>query len=62
MATLNTVVGSPVRVLCIGGSTRPNSSSEKAVKVALAQYKGELVPGVYDDWLLEGRQELAAEM
>ena len=27
---------SPVRVLCIGGSTRPNSSSEKAVKVAAA--------------------------
>jgi FMN reductase len=25
---------SPVRVLCIGGSTRPNSSSEKAVKVS----------------------------
>ncbi len=25
---------------------------------ALAQYKGELVPGVYDDWLLEARQEL----
>jgi FMN reductase len=27
---------SPVRVLCIGGSTRPNSSSEKAVKVSAA--------------------------
>lgn len=25
---------SPVRVLCIGGSTRPNSSSEKAVNVS----------------------------
>lgn len=25
---------------------------------ALAQYKGELVPGVYDDWLLEARQKL----
>src|SRR5262249_17576200 len=25
---------------------------------ALAQYKGELVPGVYDDWLLGARQEL----
>jgi FMN reductase len=27
---------SPVRVLCIGGSTRPNSSSEKAIRVAAA--------------------------
>jgi NADPH-dependent FMN reductase len=26
----------PVRVLCIGGSTRPNSSSEKAIRVAAA--------------------------
>jgi FMN reductase len=26
----------PVRVLCIGGSTRPNSSSEKAVRVSAA--------------------------
>ena len=26
----------PVRVLCIGGSTRPNSSSEKAIRVVAA--------------------------
>lgn len=37
--------GSPVRVLCIGGSTRPNSSSEKAVRVsaAAAQAAGAVV-------------------
>ncbi|HVE27750.1 MAG TPA: NADPH-dependent FMN reductase [Sporichthya sp.] len=32
---------SPVRVLCIGGSTRPNSSSEKAVKVSAAAAEAE---------------------
>ncbi len=32
---------SPVRVLCIGGSTRPNSSSEQAVKVAAAVAEAE---------------------
>jgi FMN reductase len=31
----------PVRVLCIGGSTRPNSSSELAVKVAAAVAEAE---------------------
>ena len=25
---------------------------------AIAQYKGDLLPGVYDDWLLEARSEL----
>ena len=30
-----------VRVLCIGGSTRPNSSSEKAVKVSAAAAEAE---------------------
>ena len=27
---------------------------------AVAQYKGDLLPGVYDDWLLEARAELDA--
>ena len=30
------MTSSPVRVVCIGGSTRPGSSSEKAVRVAAA--------------------------
>ena len=28
---------------------------------AVAQYKGDLLPGVYDDWLLEARSELQRE-
>ncbi len=32
---------SPIRVLCIGGSTRPNSSSEKAVRVSAAAAEAE---------------------
>ena len=29
-----------------------------ACRRRLAQYRGDLLPGVYDDWLLEARAEL----